>query len=176
MKKHYASKTGLFLIELILSIFFFIIAAAVVLQLFVKSHFLSESTISINNALLYTQNMSEVFLANDGNFEAVKSLYADNLTDLPELSDHSILLLFDKNWNAASKESDAKYCVLADYSKDENFSYLNIYINKFDSRYRIYIAANDYKSALLDSGLIYHQEVKKYIPQHIVDRKDMGIG
>ena len=46
MNRHDTSKSGLFLIELILSIFFFIIAMAVCLQLFVKAHTLSQDTIS----------------------------------------------------------------------------------------------------------------------------------
>ena len=53
-----SSKSSLFLIELILAIFFFIIAMAVCLQLFVKAHTLSNDTISMNHAVLWTQNIN----------------------------------------------------------------------------------------------------------------------
>ena len=53
-----SSKSSLFLIELILAIFFFIIAMAVCLQLFVKAHTLSNDTISMNHAVLWTQNLA----------------------------------------------------------------------------------------------------------------------
>ena len=74
MNRHDTSKSGLFLIELILSIFFFIIAMAVCLQLFVKAHTLSQDTIAMNHAILWTQNLAELFLGNDGDFSCVKHL------------------------------------------------------------------------------------------------------
>lgn len=167
MKTRYASRSGLFLIELILSIFFFMIAAAVVLQLFVKSHLIKENTININHALLYTQNISEVFLANDGELEAVKALYTDQLMDISDLADNAVLLLFDKNWNFTADETNAKYTVLADCRRNSDFSFLNIYINTFSPQYREYIASGEYKSVFLKDGYIYHIEVKKYVPLNL---------
>jgi hypothetical protein len=162
MGKQNASRTGLFLIELILSIFFFILSTAVVLQLFVKSHFISNSTISINNALLYSQNMSEVFLAGNGDFEGVRELYKNQIVDVPNTSDNTITLLFDKDWVSTSSFEEAKYCVLADYSYDESFSYLDVYVNDYTDVIYEVITSGDYPSALLDTGYIYHQEVKDY--------------
>ena len=78
MNRHDTSKSGLFLIELILSIFFFIIAMAVCLQLFVKAHTLSQDTIAMNHAILWTQNLAELFLGNDGDFSCVKQAYRDS--------------------------------------------------------------------------------------------------
>lgn len=166
MKRHYASTSSLFLIELILSIFFFILASAVVLQLFVKSHFVSERTISINNALLYTQNIAEVFLANNGDFESVRSLYAKELTEIPDLADHTILLLFDKEWSHTKDIDNARYSILADYEYDTNFAFINIYINEFTPDIKESILSDDYKSVLLDTGYIYHQDIKRYVTIH----------
>lgn len=163
MRKNYASRSGLFLIELIFSIFFFIIAAAIVLQLFVKSHFVCENTISINNSLLYTQNISEVFLANNGDFDTVKALYADALTDLSSITDDAVLLLFDQNWCSTKSSDNARYCVLACYRSEDSFVYVDIYINQYLFDLTSYIANGDYKSILMDQGSIYHQEVKKYV-------------
>lgn len=160
MSRRRASRSGLFLIELILSIFFFIIATAVVLQLFVKSHILSKDTVSINNAILYSQNMSEVFLANDGDFAKVKELYSDVLEDKGEC----IVILFDKDWTPItdSENTTALYSVVADYANDGSFSYLNVYVNGYSESLEYFITSGDYKSALLDTDYIYHQEVKKY--------------
>ena len=163
MRKNYASRSGLFLIELIFSIFFFIIAMAIVLQLFLKSHFICENTISINTALLYTQNISEVFLANNGDFDTVKSLYADALIDLSSITDDAVLLLFDQNWCSTKSYDHARYSVLACYRNEDSFAYVDIYINQYLSDLTSYIANSDYKSILMDQGSIYHQEVKKYV-------------
>ena len=140
-----------------------IIAMAIVLQLFVKSHFICENTISINNALLYTQNISEVFLANNGDFDTVKALCADALTDLSSITDDAVLLLFDQNWCSTKSYDHARYSVLACYRNDDSFAYVDIYINHYLSDLTSYIANGDYKSILMDQGSIYHQEVKKYV-------------
>jgi hypothetical protein len=164
MGKQNASRTGLFLIELILSIFFFIIAAAVVLQLFVNSHFISQKTISINNALLYSQNMSEVFLSGNGNFDNVKDLYSGQLVEVSGAPDNLVLLLFDKNWVPVNSFDNADYSIVADYSYDGTFSYLNVYVNGCPDtlEYLITSSEAEYRSALLDTDYIYHQEVKNY--------------
>jgi hypothetical protein len=162
MGKQNASRTGLFLIELILSIFFFIIAAAVVLQLFVQSHFISKNTISINNALLYSQNMSEVFLSDGGSFDDVKSMYNGQLITVSSMPDNVILLLFDNNWESTKDLDTAKYSVVADYTNDDTFSYLNVYVNEYNQNLITYLTSGDYKSSLVDNDYIYHQEVKKY--------------
>jgi hypothetical protein len=162
MRRRNASRTGLFLIELILSIFFFIIATAVVMQLFVQSHFISKNTISINNALLYSQNMSEIFLSDNGNFEDVKALYKDELINVSGASDSLLLLLFDKDWKPVYTYEEAKYSIVADFSKDETFSYLNVYVNDYNDSLEYFITSGDYKAALLDTDYIYHQEVKNY--------------
>ena len=165
MKKHYASRSGLFLIELIFSIFFFIIAAAVILQLFVKSHFVCENTISINNALLYTQNISEVFLANNGDFDSVKALCENELTDFTSINDNAVLMLFDQDWCSTQNTNDAKYSVFVCYERDDSFAYADIYINKYHPQLTAYISNGDYESILAEEGAIYHQEVKKYVGQ-----------
>jgi Tfp pilus assembly protein PilV len=166
MGKQNASRTGLFLIELILSIFFFIIAAAVVLQLFVQSHFISKNTISINNALLYSQNMSEVFLSDvgslDESFDDVKAMYNGQLITVSSMPDNVILLLFDNNWESTKDLDTAKYSVVADYTNDDTFSYLNVYVNEYNQNLITYLTSGDYKSSLVDNDYIYHQEVKKY--------------
>jgi hypothetical protein len=162
MGKQNASRTGLFLIELILSIFFFIIATAVVLQLFVNSHFISKKTISINYALLYSQNMSEVFLSDNGNFDEVKNLYSGQLMETPDESGDVLLLLFDDDWAPVYSYDEATYSIVADCNSDEDYSYLNVYVNNYTDHLDNMIASGLYKSELLEANYIYHQEVKIY--------------
>ena len=161
MNRHDTSKSGLFLIELILSIFFFIIAMAVCLQLFVKAHTLSQDTISLNHAILWTQNLAELFLGNNGDFSSVKQTYiASDCTDSFELdSDISLLLLFDKKWNMTIDTSNAYYYVLALSSYDDNFAYEDIYVT---SEFPTYSSAS---GDIASNSIIHHQQIKKYIPQ-----------
>lgn len=157
-KQHAASRSGLFLIELILSIFFFIIAAAVVTQLFVKSHFISKDTININYALLYTQNISEIFLAADGDFDAAAQAFHPE-TLLTSEYGASAALYFDKDWQRQTSPAGAVYTITCNYSKpsDSNpFARLDIYINECPGSYETLI---EYDYAL---NCIHHQEIKKY--------------
>ena len=72
-----SSKTSLFLIELVLSIFFFIVATAICMQLFVNTYFFSLQTKEINQALLWSQNLAEPFLGNNGDYCIIKTLFGD---------------------------------------------------------------------------------------------------
>lgn len=69
-----SSRTGLFLMELILSIFFFCLAAAVCVQMFVMSHTLSSNSNKLNIAITSCQSMAEAFYATDGDLSKLATL------------------------------------------------------------------------------------------------------
>lgn len=69
-----ARKTGLFLMELIIAILFFSLAATICIQLFVKSHMISERSIALNHSILLAQNTAEIFYATNGDPEKMASL------------------------------------------------------------------------------------------------------
>ena len=69
-----ARKTGLFLMELIIAILFFSLAATICIQLFVKSHMISERSIALNHSILLAQNTAEIFYAMNGDPEKMASL------------------------------------------------------------------------------------------------------
>lgn len=69
-----ARKTGLFLMELIIAILFFSLASAICIQLFVKSHMISERSIALNHSILLAQNTAEIFYATNGDPEKMASL------------------------------------------------------------------------------------------------------
>ena len=60
--------------ELIIAILFFSLAAAICIQLFVKSHMISERSIALNHSILLAQNTAEIFYATNGNPEKMASL------------------------------------------------------------------------------------------------------
>lgn len=63
MRKRMSGRTGLFLLELIISIFFFIIASAVCIQLFVKAHVLDRENRELSEAVKLVTNTSEQYYA-----------------------------------------------------------------------------------------------------------------
>lgn len=56
-----SSKSGLFLIELIIAIVFFAVASAICIQLFVKSHLISARSNDIGMASVIAQNAAEQY-------------------------------------------------------------------------------------------------------------------
>lgn len=93
------SKTSLFLMEIIIAILFFSLASAVCLRLFAAAHIMSEKDRNINNAILWSQNLSECFYGNNGHLLKIKNLYPTAyLAEEENESDGTIILFFDKDW------------------------------------------------------------------------------
>lgn len=93
-----ARKTGLFLMELIIAILFFSLAAAICIQLFVKSHTISERSIALNHSILLAQNTAEIFYATDGDLTEMASLLgsgeSSGTADAADSDSTSTLTLF----------------------------------------------------------------------------------
>lgn len=162
-----SSRTCLFLIELVLSIFFFIVAAAVCMQLFVNTYFLSQETLETNQALLWSQNLAEAFLGNRGDYSLVKKLYSDVdcVSDLSIDSDSSMLLCFDKDWNTVSRLTESDYIVFSTFRFDDTFTYQDIYIAKYHESLSSLHSVSEIKGLLCeDNYKIYQLSIKKFIP------------
>lgn len=134
MDTKYSSKASLFLMELIIAVLFFSISSAICTQLFVKSHIISQQTVSENHTVLWVQNISEVFLSNNGNFQTCKDIFHEQaspdchaaLSGLTEAYDDNMCFLFNQDWNTTKDLSTAKYMVLALFSTDQTFHYIDI--------------------------------------------------
>lgn len=70
MNTRNSSKSGLFLMELILAILFFCVAAAICVELFVTSHQLSSQSVSLNHAVTTAESIAEAFYGCDGDEDA----------------------------------------------------------------------------------------------------------
>ncbi len=96
------NKTSLFLMELIISILFFSIAGAICVRLFVGAHLMSEESIVINNSVLWTQNISEVFNGKHGNLHEIADFYSENSIVLVSYEDNpevgTLVMFFDRDW------------------------------------------------------------------------------
>lgn len=134
-----SSRSSLFLMELIISILFFSIASAACIQLFVKAHLLDQKTQEQNQALIWSQNLSVLWLAaerealsTDGDSRATERVYSvylqleqdygrdDGSIYLSNDGKH-LSLSFDRSWNlcAWADSSQPTYIItLSDYGYD----------------------------------------------------------
>lgn len=81
MQTNNSSKSGIFLMELILSILFFSIAAAVCVKLFVTSHQLSDQSVNLNHAVAMAESIAEAFYGCNGNAGELETLFPDARMD-----------------------------------------------------------------------------------------------
>lgn len=105
-----SSKASLFLMELIFSILFFLIATVVCVQMFVKSHTLSQESLRLNHSVIWSESVAEGFYACNGDIELLSQ-------KIPEAeyseTDKAVYLYYDNDFFACNKENDDKRYMLS---------------------------------------------------------------
>ena len=94
------SKTSLFLMELIIAILFFSLSCAVCIQLFFKAHHVSRKSEDLSSAVLWCENVAELFRGCDGDMAEMTALLED--TDhfrITTDADDEFSIFFDEDWN-----------------------------------------------------------------------------
>lgn len=147
------SKSALFLMELILSIFFFSLASTVCIQLFVKAHLLGNETTIQNHAVLWAQNIAETYLSTEADTDTT----AQTLKAVPIDSD-TFCLYFDKDWNILPSDSifagnsvdgSNKLCFTATVDTTDNHDF-----------HQAHIAITDTRNTVL-----YRLDISRHIPR-----------
>ncbi|MBR4832339.1 MAG: hypothetical protein IKZ97_06920 [Butyrivibrio sp.] len=99
------ARTSLFLMELIIAVFFFSLAAAVCIRLFVSAHTMSEKTTNLSNATVWSQNLAEAFYSCKGNVDEIATIYPSAF-----ITGDTVIIFFDKDWNITGDSGkDASY-------------------------------------------------------------------
>lgn len=171
MRKKYESTTGLFLIELIIVILFFSIASAICIQIFIKSHILSKRTTSSNHAMIWVQNVTEIFYSEHGDFNHLKEYFSTtdyrNFTSvIPEfISDYddAFAIQFDSNWEVINTIENRQYTLLALYSEDSDFHTLDLCFYEYPNSPINIISYDSFLNDLTENGIWnYHIQILKY--------------
>lgn len=119
-----ASKSGSFLMELILSILFFSVASAVCIQLFAKAHLLDQKTGYQNQAVIWAENLASLWQAENGDLSVVRDILCADYAAAPGsvvLSDSGSLLLvyLDKDgMPTPDAEQSAAYVQLSNKTEE----------------------------------------------------------
>ena len=125
------SRTSLFLMELIIVIMFFALASAICLRLFVGAHLLAERDKNLNNAIIWSQNLSESFYCN-GRIHQMLNLYPNAFIALNDNeTEGSIVLFFDKDWKQIDNSLEVA-------------SYEAVIVVKKDTAQNVYSDVNKY--------------------------------
>lgn len=163
MKTSSSSRSGLFLMELIISILFFSLAGAVCVKLFVNSHIISQNSVELNHALEWSQNVAEVFYGCNGDFNEMTDLFQSQFGNCTtSTSNQSFLLLFDEDFEpfATTHDSDyaLRYTLRATVEQKEELLYCHIFVQKKSSIPEVSTLENIY---VLTVSLFPQKEVSK---------------
>ena len=125
------SKSGLFLMELIISILFFSLASAVCIRLFAHAHIISRETVNQNNAITYAQNLAEGRYAAESSPDRMQQQLSGSLLSEDGMS---IFLIFDREWHMLNSTDSSDICYVAELTsvkpvtaEDLNRAYIAVY-------------------------------------------------
>ncbi len=118
MSKRTSSRSGLFLLELIISILFFSVASAICIQLFVKAHLMDKNNQALTQSIKLSQNFAEIYTATNGDLDAIKKFYPEaTITLLPEYNSNRFRIDYNANWKYSTSEN-AVYCMDIRFSEN----------------------------------------------------------
>lgn len=102
MRKSPPKRSNLFLLELILAIFFFALASAVCIRLFVQARTLTLESHKQNQALTCAKNLSALFESREGSL-------ADIAENFPQshLEDSRLEIYYNEDWELCPKNENA---------------------------------------------------------------------
>jgi type II secretory pathway component PulJ len=107
-----SSSSRMLLIELIVNLSLFALAALVCLQLFVQAHIKSQTSQDLAQATLRAQSLAEAVIAQDGDIQRVQALLGG------ECAGQTLLLTYDEAWRPTAGPAAATLSV--DIAVDED--------------------------------------------------------
>ena len=107
-----SSSSRMLLIELIVNLSLFALAALVCLQLFVQAHVKSQASQSLAQATLKAQSLAEAVLAQGGDLQRVQALLGG------ECAGQTLLLAYDEAWQPAAGPAASTLSVDIDVDED----------------------------------------------------------
>lgn len=111
------SKSSLFLIEMLFSLLFFSMIAALCIQVFVQSHRLSQKSENLNEAQNLASSLAEVIIASEGNSSSMRTYFPEAV-----FSEDQIFLYYDSDWNLTSEKNSSYALVASLQQKDFTLS------------------------------------------------------
>ncbi len=120
-------KTAYFLIELIINCLFFVIAAAICVNLFVSGHLDSTRSNELSVAMTEASNAAEVVKAFDGDSEKIAECLGG-----ASIQDDLVEIYYDEFWQVVEDESLQKYILSISMDNSEEMVNATIIVQSDD--------------------------------------------
>ncbi|MFY9199026.1 MAG: hypothetical protein WBK75_07575 [Acutalibacteraceae bacterium] len=128
MNKHSRSKSGLFLMEMIIVILFFSISSAICMKIFSTSKIKSDHSRDISNASVKAQSCAETYKAYSADLEKVASTLDGGFDK------NRLVVYYDENWQEVEKKDEASYTLTLKNEDDKYISTAKICVEKKDGK------------------------------------------
>lgn len=142
MNQQPTRRSSLFLMELIIAILFFSLAATVCVRFFVKSYTLEQESQKLNHAVNAATSVAEIFRNQEQPFSLLAEEYPHG-----ESKDPSYLIYYDNTWKLCNS-ANAAYTVVLQTTETDIFIIGDIIVTDNDNT-------------------IYHLTIKKYIEKEV---------
>ncbi len=94
------SRSSLFLMEMIVTILFFSLAAAVCVKCFVSAHVMGKETYELNHAIAIATGYAEVMRGTDGDIDSIMEVFPDAVKG----DDSYIMVFYDDKFEACDSD------------------------------------------------------------------------
>lgn len=108
-------RSGLFLLELLIAILFFILSATVCVRFFVKSHTLEQESIDLNHAVTAASSVAEIVRSQEEPLEALGELFPEG-----NRGENTYSIFYDSNWTLC-RFADGVYTVQLETTSSDGF-------------------------------------------------------
>ena len=100
MKRYRHSKSGLFILELLINLLLFCFLCGCGLKFFIKSNTLTQDSVTLHNAVRITSSIAAIYESGDGSLNAILDEYTNGI-----LGDQTLTIYFDKNFSPCDQNS-----------------------------------------------------------------------
>lgn len=105
-----ASRSTLFLLEMIFVIFFFALTATVYVRLFASASSTASASRDLTESVIAAQNLAELFYAADGDGDTLRTYLKGQQMSLADTDDdNTIIVTYTDAWEAAQSADDVSY-------------------------------------------------------------------
>ena len=151
MKRKKVSGSGLFLLEMMLSILFFSISAAVCVQVYAKAHLRSREAKDLNLAVTCVSSAAEVLL-----HEGEEGLQ-EQFPELMEKEDGTFCMFYNEGW-LPSEEKEAYAQVAVSVREQEGMLYGELQASRMDGIEIYSLDVRTYLPVMMEETLDHTEE------------------
>ena len=95
------SRSSLFLMEMIVTILFFSLAAAICVRCFVSAHMMGKETYELNHAIAIATGYAEVMRGTNGDINSIQAVCPDSV----KVDDSYLMIFYDSSFNPCDPET-----------------------------------------------------------------------